>query len=154
MAQSCWQAAIHERADAAAISQCNLAIEDELLSRHDMAGTFINRGVLEMVLGRNEAARGDFDRAIAIEPKLGEAWADRGAVSLGQSRYQDAVKDITKALSLGVDQPEKSYFNRALAYEAMDDEKSAYFDFLQAQTLAPAWELPKKELLRFTVTRQ
>ncbi|MBV9997230.1 MAG: hypothetical protein JO127_18655 [Caulobacteraceae bacterium] len=154
LASACWQAAVRERADLEAMQACDLSLQNETLSRHDLAGTHINRGVLEMVQGKYEAARSDFDRAIGLEPNLGEAWADRGAVNLGESRYQDAVADLTKALSLGTEAPEKAYFNRALAYEAMDDEKSAYFDFLQAETLAPNWPLPKKELLRFTVTRR
>jgi len=64
------------------------------------------------------------------------------------------LADITKGLALGVKQPEKAYFDRALAYEGLDDEKSAYFDYQQAVTLKPDWPLPQRELLRFTVTHR
>ena len=61
---------------------------------------------------------------------------------------------MNAALRLGVREPEKAYFNRALAYEGLDDEKSAYLDFQQALTLKPGWALPEHELLRFTVSRR
>ena len=41
-----------------------------------------------------------------------------------------------------------------MAYEGIDDEKSAYLDYQQALVLKPGWDLPKQELLRFTVTRR
>ena len=49
-------------------------------------------------------------------------------------------------------EPEKAYFNRALAYEGLDDEKSAYLDYQQAATLKPSWDAPRLELRRFTVS--
>ena len=109
-----------------------------------------------MKLRRNEyePARTDFDTAIALQPKLGEAWVNRGAAEVGEKRYQAALDDINGALKLGVKEPEKAYFNRALAYEGLDDEKSAYLDYLQALTLKPGWALPEHELLRFTVSHK
>ena len=46
------------------------------------------------------------------------------------------------------------FFNRALAYEGMDDEKSAYFDYQKAVELSPDWVAPKTELARFHVERK
>ena len=42
----------------------------------------------------------------------------------------------------------------ALAYEGLEDAKSAYLDYQQALTLKPDWQLPQQQLLRFTVTRR
>ncbi len=67
-------------------------------------------------------------------------------------QYQSALEDLTRGLALGVKEPEKAYFNRALAYEGVDNEKAAYFDYEKALALKPGWILPQKELLRFTVT--
>ena len=79
---------------------------------------------------------------------------DRGAVNIVDKKYQDGISDIDKGLSLGTEEPAKACYNRGVAYEGIDDEKSAYLDYQQALTLKPDWTLPKQELLRFTVTRR
>ena len=63
------------------------------------------------------------------------------------------LEDINRALDLGVEEPEKAYFNRALAHEGLDDMKAAYLDYQKALELKPEWEPPKRELARFTVRR-
>ncbi len=153
-AQGCSQAAFHDRGDLSAIQQCNSALTDPFLDRRDQAGTHINRGVIYMTRGDYTAARADFNEAISIDGAIGEAWVNRGAVAILEKRYQDGISDINKGLALGTEEPAKAYYNRAVAYEGIDDEKSAYLDYQQAVTLAPDWDLPKHELLRFTVTRK
>ena len=153
-AQSCSEAAFHDRGDLSAIQQCNSALTDPFLDRRDQAGTHINRGVIYMTRGDYAAARSDFNQAIVIDGSIGEAWVNRGAVAIIEKRYQDGIADIDKGLALGTEEPAKAYYNRAVAYEGIDDEKSAYLDYQQAVTLAPDWDLPKHELLRFTVTRK
>jgi len=61
------------------------------------------------------------------------------------------VADIDRGLAYGPEQPEKAYFNRALAKEFLDDTKGAYLDYLKAAELAPTWTAPQVELKRFTV---
>jgi tetratricopeptide (TPR) repeat protein len=154
MAEACSQAALAERSDYASILTCDTALETEDLGPHDRAGTFVNRGVMKLRRDEFEPARADFDAAITLAPKIGEAYVNRGAAFLGEKRFQAGLDDINAALRLGVREPEKAYFNRALAYEGLDDEKSAYLDFQQALTLKPGWALPEHELLRFTVSRR
>ena len=154
MAEACSSAALAERSDAASVVLCDSALLTEDLDTHDRAGTLINRGVMKLRRDEFEPARADFDAAIALAPKIGEAYVNRGAVYLGEKRYQAGLDDINNALKLGIREPEKAYFNRALAYEGLDDEKSAYFDFEQALTLKPGWALPERELLRFTVSHR
>ena len=154
MAELCSKAALAERSDPDSIKTCDTALEFEDLDAHDRAGTLINRGVMRLRRNEYEPARTDFDAAIALQPKLGEAWVNRGAAEVGEKRYQASLDDINNALKLGVKEPEKAYFNRALAYEGLDDEKSAYLDYLQALTLKPGWALPEHELLRFTVSHK
>lgn len=154
MAQACAQAAFAERSDLASMEQCDSALQIEDLDAHDRAGTFVNRGVMQLRRDQYELARADFDRAIAITPTIGEAWVNRGAAMVGEKRYEDGLSDIDKAIALGVKEPEKAWFNRALAHEGLDDEKDAYFDYQRALTLKPGWDLPEHELRRFTVSRQ
>jgi Tfp pilus assembly protein PilF len=154
MAQACSKAAFDGRSDAGSIRVCDEALSTEMLERHDRAGTYINRGVMKLRAHAFEAARADFDTAIAMAPTIGEGWINRGAVSVAQKRFRDGVSDLTKGIDLGVREPEKAYYNRALAEEGLDDEKSAYLDYEQAIAIKPDWDLPHQELLRFTVTRR
>jgi len=153
-AYDCSQAAFHERSDDSAMASCNQAISTGFLDRRDLAGTYVNRGVILMERNNYPGARSDFDHAIQIDGAIGEAWVNRGAVNIVDRRYQDGIADIDKGLDLGTQEPAKAYYNRAVAYEGIDDEKSAYLDYQQALVLEPNWDLPKRELLRFTVTRR
>jgi tetratricopeptide (TPR) repeat protein len=153
-AADCSKAAFHERADNDALRLCTTALADGLLDRRDQAGTYINRGVIYMTRGDFANARLDFDHAITVDPGLGEGWINRGAVNIIARRYEDGVSDISKGLTLGTEEPAKAYYNRGVAYEGLDDEKSAYLDYQQALVLQPGWDLPKQELLRFTVMRK
>ena len=58
--------------------ECTLALENEALSGHETAATYVNRGVLYLSDGSVEPARRDFERALKIEPALPEALVDRG----------------------------------------------------------------------------
>jgi tetratricopeptide (TPR) repeat protein len=154
VAADCSKAAFNDRGDDMALRLCTRALNDGLLDRRDQAGTYINRGVIYMNRGDFAGAEGDFQRAISADPALGEGWVNRGAVNIIFKHYQDGVSDISKGLSLGTEEPAKAYYNRGVAYEALDDEKSAYLDYEQALVLQPGWDLPKQELLRFTVMRK
>jgi tetratricopeptide (TPR) repeat protein len=89
-----------------------------------------------------------------LRPEMGEAYANRGAAAIGQHRYAESLPDLNKSLQLGVEEPAKVYFDRALAYEGLDDAKSAYFDYQKAVELSPDWDAPKAELTRFHVERR
>ncbi|HEY8616588.1 tetratricopeptide repeat protein [Phenylobacterium sp.] len=133
---------------------CTLALETEALNPRDRAGTYVNRGVLKLRRLSWDSATADFNQALRIKPDLAEAFVNRGAAAIGARRYAESLPDINRALALGVDEPAKAYYNRALAHEALDDPKSAYFDYQKAIELNPEWGLPKEQLARFTVTRR
>ena len=153
-AAMCAKAASLGLADDDSLRFCSQAIEQGALSRHDLVATLVNRGAVAMNRHDYAAARADFDRAIQMEPTAGEAWMDRGAIAVIEHRYRDGVTDLTRAIELGVADPAKAYFNRAVADEGVNDEQSAYIDYQEAMVLKPGWDLPKRELLRFTVTRK
>lgn len=154
MAEACSKAAVAGKSEDRFEELCTLALETELLSARDRAGTFINRGVMKLRRTEWDSATRDFNNAIRTRSDLGEAYVNRAAASIGQRRYADSLPDIKRGLELGVEEPAKAYYNRALAYEGMDDAKSAYFDYQKALELQPEWELPKQQLTRFTVTRR
>jgi len=157
LAESCSKAArIASRssvADDNAIHICGLAIASEPLSGRDLAGTYVNRGILYMARAAYHSARNDFDSALYLMPMMGEGYVNRGAALVAEHRFAEALADIDKGLALNPEEPEKAYFDRGLAHEYMDDLKSAYLDYLRASELKPDWEAPKNELARFTLSR-
>jgi Tfp pilus assembly protein PilF len=154
LAEDCSRAAHSGKAEASMEDTCTQALDKEMLSSRDRAGTFVNRGVLRMRRLNWAGATQDFNDAVRVRPDMGEAYVNRGAVLIGEHHYAESLSDLNKGLMLGVEEPAKVYFNRALAYEGMDDEKSAYFDYQKALELSPDWAAPKTELARFHVERK
>ncbi|HET6346320.1 MAG TPA: tetratricopeptide repeat protein [Myxococcota bacterium] len=154
MAKECSQAALGGESDIRYEAICTQALDTELLNLRDRAGTYVNRGILKLRRKEFASAEFDFNRAITTKPDLGEAYVNRGAAAVGAKRFSDGLTDLNKALELGVEEPEKAYYNRALAYEGLDNLKAAYFDYQKAVELKPDWDMPKKELARFTVERR
>lgn len=154
MANACSKAALEGRDDRASLELCNQALESQPLVGRDRAGTFVNRGVIQLRRKAYADAQRDFDAALRIEPEFGEAFVNRGAALVAQRRYREGVAEIDRGLALGPDEPEKAYFNRAIAWEGLDDMKAAWLDYQKALELRPDWEAPRRELLRFSVSRQ
>jgi tetratricopeptide (TPR) repeat protein len=153
-AEACSHAALAGETDFKYQKICSEALETEFLVSRDRAGTFINRGVLKLRVGSYAAASHDFDQAARLMPDMGEAYVNRGAAAIGQHQYAQSLPDLNKALELGIEEPAKAYYNRALAYEGLDDMKAAYFDYQKAVELMPDWEAPKAQLVRFSVSQR
>lgn len=151
--RECSDAAVGGRSDNRAVLACTTALELETLNFRDRARIHVNRGVLQMRQGDYVAARVDFDTASRIDPQMGEAYVNRGATYVGEERWREGVSEIDKGLSLGVRDPERAWFNRALAHEGLGDLTAAYRDYSRAAELNPEWAAPKTELARFTVKR-
>lgn len=149
-ANTCSSAALSGDANDEAISACTTALL-EVTTARDKAGTYVNRGVLMLRRKNFVAARADFDAAEKVDPTMGEAVVNRGASLLAERRFAEALAEIDRGLGLNPEEPEKAYYNRALANEGLDDMKAAYFDYMKALELAPGWDAPRKELARFTV---
>lgn len=154
LAEACSKGALSGKADMRLEQLCTDALEKEMLNSRDKAGTLVNRGVLKMRRARWDEATRDFNDAVRLRPDLGEAYVNRGAVAIGEHHYAQSLPDLNKGLALGVEEPAKVYYNRALAYEGLDDEKSAYFDYQKAVELNPTWDAPKNELTRFHVQQK
>jgi tetratricopeptide (TPR) repeat protein len=152
-AKDCSIAAINGRSDRASVTTCTLALETETLSFRDRARTYVNRGVLQMRQRDYVRAVSDFDAASEIDPNLGEAFVNRGAAYVGTKRYGEGLTQIDLGLALGVKDPQKAFYNRAIAHENLGDVTAAYRDYTKAAELDPDWDAPKKELTRFTVKR-
>jgi tetratricopeptide (TPR) repeat protein len=153
-AAECSRAALWGRADEKSLATCDLALQEEPMDQLRRAATFINRGIIHMRRKAWDQAHADFNDALERKPGLGEGWVNRGALMIGTKRFAEGLADTNKGLELGIEEPEKAYYNRAIAHEGLGDTTAAYYDYSQALALSPEWELPKKELTRFTVTRR
>jgi tetratricopeptide (TPR) repeat protein len=132
-------------------ADCSLALETEHLHTHDLAATYVNRGVLFLCESDLGNARHDFEQALGLKPDLAEGYVNRGAISIASKNYQEAIADFDRGLSLKPAEPEVAYYDRAIAREDLNDIKGAFADYTQASQLNPEWELPRHELARFTV---
>jgi tetratricopeptide (TPR) repeat protein len=133
------------------VADCTAAMGPGL-SKHDIAGMLVNRGVIHLSYARYGLAIDDFNASIKLDATIGDAYVNRGAALIAQKKYAEGRADIDKGLPLGADEPQKAYYNRGLADDYLDDEKAAYFDYLKASQLDPDWDAPKKELSRFSVS--
>ena len=153
LASSCSKAAFSGDSSVAALGACSRSISEEVAPLSDRAATHVNRGILLMRNRNFEGARRDFERAVELKPELAEAYANRGSVLVVEGRVPEAVADFDRALELGLAQPERTYFNRGVAREWMDDAKGAYLDYRKAAQLNPEWPTPREQMVRFTVVR-
>ncbi len=136
-----------------AVGPCTTAIDREPLDKHQLAVTYVNRGVIWMTGKMVAEAKADFDTAVRSDPRVGEAYVNRGAALIANRQYAEGLADIDYGIALGVEEPQRAWFNRGLAMEALDNLKGAYESYRKAQELAPDWSPPRVELARFTVAR-
>lgn len=151
MAAGCSKAAFAGSKDRKALETCSRAIDEEALGGRNFAGTLVNRGVIYMNRGDSRSAMADFEQATAVDPTLGEAFVNRGSVHIAEGRFRQGLEDTERGMALGLNQPERGYFNRGMAREWLEDQKGAYLDYRKAAELAPKWSLPREQLARFTV---
>jgi tetratricopeptide (TPR) repeat protein len=152
LAEACAKAAKSGETTPAAEQVCTQALDREMLIPLDRAGTYVNRGILKLRGRRYDEAIRDFDTAIRYQASLAEAYVNRAAARIGIRQYGQSVSDIDNALMLDVKEPEKAYYNRAVAHEYLDDYKDAWLDYRKALEIAPTWDLPRQQLVRFSVS--
>lgn len=153
-AQRCSEAAVTGVSDDAAVQACDRAINAERLNRTNRVATLLNRGAIHLRRSEGALAVADFDAVIALEPGNGEAHVNRGAALIMNRQPGLAVAAITEALSLGVREPHKAYYNRAAAREALGDLRGAYEDYTSALAIQPDWGPAEAELARFVRNRR
>jgi tetratricopeptide (TPR) repeat protein len=92
-------------------------------------------GQVEMAERRPGPARSAFDDALALDPALAAAWANRGILAFETGDVEGAVRDLTRALEL--DEQPPVLFNRAMALRAAGREQEARADLTRALELDP-----------------
>lgn len=151
LAGECSKVAKAGRFDQAAMDLCTGALAQDVLNRHDRAGTYVNRGAMELRVKATDAAHQDFTAALQLMPSMGEAHIGEGAYLISMERWPEAEAEITRGLDLGSEEPEKGYYFRGIARWGQDNFKGAYLDLHKASELKPDWALPRQQLANFHV---
>jgi tetratricopeptide (TPR) repeat protein len=151
LAGACFEMAKAGRFDSDARDTCTQALDAEPLNAHDRAGTFVNRGAMELRIKDYAAAHADFKAAMRVLPSLGEPYIGEGAYLISQQRYAEAEPQLSRGLQLGIEEPEKAYYFRGIARWGQDNYKGAYLDFKKASELKPGWDLPREQMAQFHV---
>jgi tetratricopeptide (TPR) repeat protein len=135
-----------------AFDLCTRALADQEMSVRDRAATYVNRSVVRLRVHDYTGAMADCDLSIARAPTIGEAYVNRGAALLNLNKPQEALVDLNKAITLGLDKVHLAYYNRGVAKEKLNDARGAYTDYKKALELDPTFAMAAEELKRFTVT--
>lgn len=144
----CSTAAFAGDASDASLLACDQAVMEAVPEYK--AGAHVNRGILLLRRRQFEAARADFQEAERLKPGFGEAIVNRGAAFIAERRYMEGLIEIDRGLALGPEEPEKAYYNRAIANEGLDDKEAAYLDYRKALELSPQWQAPLQQLQRLS----
>ena len=77
-----------------------------------------NRGLAYFDLGNYTQAIADFNRAIEIDPRFGEAYNNRGTAYGSLGNYTQAIADFNRAIEINP-RYGKAYYNRGFAYGSL-----------------------------------
>ena len=118
-----------------------------------MAATYDNRGVMLDQLGHVERAAADFNKAIEIQPDLGDPYVNLGAMLIKKKEYAAALDQINKGMDLGMSFPHLGYYNRAITEQMLGRYKEAYYDYKKVLELEPNFIMASERVKDFVVTR-
>jgi tetratricopeptide (TPR) repeat protein len=134
------------------LSWCDTALADPVMTHR--AALLIDRGVVKVRLGDNRDALDDYNAAVALAPKLGDAYVSRAGVLVALKRYDEARADIAQGMALGASNMHAAYYSRGVIAEETGDLKSAYADYKQALAIKPDFAAASRELARFKVVQR
>ena len=113
--------------------EANIYLEKLLETKEDYR-MLVQLGRNYRELGDNEKAEATYNRAIALNPAKGEAYASLGAVKIAEEKFAEAVENLKKAAEL---EPKIAviHANLAVAYALGGDKAAAEAEFKTAETL-------------------
>lgn len=150
-AESCFRAAESRDTSPNAKDMCDKALAEEALSKRDLAGTHVNRGILWMQSGGLDRANWDFDQALGIDPSQPEAWLNKGIAQMKAGNSRAALEMAARSIELRTNKLAIAYYIRGLANEDTGNLTAAYTDLSRARDLAPKWREPALELARYRI---
>lgn len=154
LARNCYEVAEFGGDVRNGIATCTEALDQTPLSMKDRAATLVNRGILYSKNDEPKAALADYDKGLAIDDSLGEAYVDRGAVLIVLQRYKEALTALNKGIELGANKLQIAYYDRAIVDEALGNVRGAYEDYKMATQIEPDFVLASMQLTRFKVVHR
>ena len=136
------------------LETCTRAIEHGRLRRGDLAGTYVNRGIVETALGRYQDAFDDYRHAMELRPELPEPFVGRGNIYFLAGKFDNAIEDYTRALELNISRDYIAHFNRGMALEKTGQLDDAEANYRRALELQPEWQLAQDKLERLLAKQQ
>lgn len=115
---------------------CTRAIQSNRLGRADLALTHNNRGAILQMLGREDEALGDFNRAIKFNPGLAWSYLNRGMIFIHREEIRRAWEDFNQAIKADP-RDSKGYVNRSAVYISTKQYDAALNDLETALALNP-----------------
>ena len=115
---------------------CTRAIEKGGLGQADLAMTHNNRGAILQVLGREDAALADFNRALRLNPRLSLSYLSRGMIRIGRGDRRGGWEDFNKAIE-SAPRDSRGYVNRGMVYMETEQYDAALKDFNRALKVNP-----------------
>lgn len=154
LGQSCYEAAEFGGDPRGGVATCTMALNEAALTHEDRAATHVNRGIMRARSDDAMGALDDYDQGIALDADLPEAYVDRGATMISLKRYDEAITDLDKGISMNAKRLHIAYYDRAIADEALGNLRAAYQDYKKAVELEPDFGLATEQLARFKVVRK
>ncbi|MEL6323366.1 MAG: tetratricopeptide repeat protein [Pseudomonadota bacterium] len=152
LGKDCYDAVVTRPAPTAVDERaCTRAINSGTLDQRNLTATYINRGIIRMRMEKFDASLEDYAEAKELRPDLGAIYLNEGAALIGMGDPSAGKAALEKSLELDTQDPQIAHFNLGLANEMLDDAQAAYFSYRKALELEPDWELPQRELSRFSV---
>jgi Flp pilus assembly protein TadD len=94
------------------VDDCTTAIAsglpDEVKTR-----VLVDRGVVRLFHTQAAHAIEDFDKALAMNDRIADAYTNRGAAQMSLKQFEQARADIDKGLAIGSAEPQRAYYNRS-----------------------------------------
>jgi len=148
-AQTCYKAALMERASLRNIEACSDALASVDLFKRDRAAVLVNRGILHKLDDNIEGAWFDYKAALKINPKLPEALANRGNLYFLAGLFDKAMADYDNAMEYGIKNQGPVRLNRAMALGWMGKDSEARAQFEDVIARYPDWQLAKDNYRRY-----
>ena len=135
------------------VNTCTSALENEALSPHDRAGTYVNRGAIKIAMGRIDDALNDYNTGLTILPDLADGYVDRAGAYIMQRKFDLAMTDVNHGIELGPTYLFVGYYNRAVAEQLSGKITEAYYDYQKTLELEPKFGPAAEALKAFVVTK-
>lgn len=130
------------------VEPCDRAIKDVALKRKDLVATLVNRGIIRVAMEQYQLAAKDYNRAIALQDDVGEAFLNRGNLWFLAKEFKQAEQDYNVAIEEQVQQMHVAHLNRGMVREQQGNLQGAKQDYLDALTFVENWEQALQRLDR------